>query len=88
MIIIFIVSIVASHFIIWINSYKSLAIIRNVYFSFSVKCPLNIFYLLKNSLIFYNYPMMNHQELRERVKPEKIKVLFIAESPPKNDINF
>ncbi|MHB1376945.1 MAG: hypothetical protein ACYCXB_05905 [Candidatus Humimicrobiaceae bacterium] len=32
--------------------------------------------------------MANHQELRERFKPEKIKVLFIAESPPKNDTFF
>src|SRR5450830_21944 len=32
--------------------------------------------------------MINHQALRERFKPEKIKVLFIAESPPKNDTFF
>jgi hypothetical protein len=32
--------------------------------------------------------MINHQELRERFKPEKIKILFIAESPPKNDTFF
>ena len=29
--------------------------------------------------------MINHQELRESFKPNKIKVLFIAESLPKND---
>lgn len=32
--------------------------------------------------------MINHQELRESFKPEKINVLFIAEAPPKNDTFF
>ena len=32
--------------------------------------------------------MMNHQALREKFKPEKIKVLFIAEAPPENDTFF
>jgi hypothetical protein len=32
--------------------------------------------------------MINHQALRESFKPEKIKLLFIAESPPKNDTFF
>ena len=32
--------------------------------------------------------MINHQELREKFKPKKIKVLFLAESPPENDTFF
>lgn len=32
--------------------------------------------------------MINHQALRESFKPERIKVLFIAEAPPKNDTFF
>ena len=32
--------------------------------------------------------MIDHQEIRERFKPENIKVLFIAESPPQNDTFF
>jgi len=32
--------------------------------------------------------MINHQELREQYKPEKIKTLFIAESPPESDTFF
>ena len=32
--------------------------------------------------------MINHQALREIYKPDKIKVLFIAEAPPENDTFF
>jgi hypothetical protein len=32
--------------------------------------------------------MINHQKRREKFKPEKIKILFIAESPPKNQRNY
>ncbi len=32
--------------------------------------------------------MINHQELREQYKPEKIKTLFIAESLPLSDTFF
>lgn len=32
--------------------------------------------------------MLNHQKLRESFKPDEIKVLFVAECPPKNDTFF
>ena len=32
--------------------------------------------------------MLNHQKLRENYKPNKIKVLFVAESPPERDTFF
>ncbi len=32
--------------------------------------------------------MINHQELREKYKPDKIKILFIAEAPPGADTFF
>ena len=32
--------------------------------------------------------MIDQQSLREKFKPKKIKVLFIAESPPQNDTFF
>ena len=32
--------------------------------------------------------MINLQKLREKFKPEKIKILFIAEFPPKNNTFF
>ena len=32
--------------------------------------------------------MINHQALRESFKPDDIKVLFVAESPPINDTFF
>lgn len=32
--------------------------------------------------------MINHQELREKYKPDIIKILFVAESPPLSDTFF